>query len=119
MSTIRAAHSDKAFRFLAKKITLISRTACPPERWSYWLTITLEKIAGIALVNKLQSIPLMEADFNMHNKLIFGKRMSDAARSEGIVHPEHCSDKQSTAKDGTFEKNYREISRGRSRYPSR
>ena len=79
------AHSDKASRFLVKKTTLISRTGCPPERWSHGLTITLDNISGIALVNKLQSIRLMEADFNVHNKLIFGKRMSYAARSEGIV----------------------------------
>ena len=31
------------------------------------------KDAGLALVSKLRAILLMEADFNMHNKLIFGK----------------------------------------------
>ena len=61
----------------------------------------------------------MEAEFNMHNKLIFGERMLDTARSEGIVTPEHYSDKQSTAKDGIFEKLYREISCVRINYPSR
>jgi len=32
----------------------------------------LEKIAGIALVNKLRAILLMEADYNFHNKFLFG-----------------------------------------------
>ena len=68
-----AAHSDRISGFLAKKITLIARTGCPLERWSYGLTVMLEKIVGLALVSKLRVILLMEADFNMHNKLIFGK----------------------------------------------
>ena len=64
----------------------------------------LEKIAGLALVNKLRAILLMEADFNFHNKLIFGRRMLDAARSYGIIPPEQYSEQQSTAKDGSFDK---------------
>ena len=36
-----AAHSEKISQFLAKNITLISRTGCPPDRWSYGLTIML------------------------------------------------------------------------------
>ena len=99
-----AANSDRISGFLAKKITLISRTGCPPERWSYGLTVMLEKIAGLALVSKLRAILLMEADFNMHNKLIFGKRMLDRARAEGIIPQEQYSDKEHTAEDGTFDK---------------
>jgi len=99
-----AAHSDKISNFLAKKITLISRTGVPPERWSYGLTVMLEKIAGISLVNKLRAILLMEADFNMHNKLLFGKRMLDNARANGIIPPEQYSEQQSTAEDGSWDK---------------
>ena len=99
-----AAHSEKASRFLSKKITLISRTGCPPERWSYGLTVMLEKIAGLALVNKLRAILLMEADFNFHNKLIFGRRMLNAARSNGIIRPGQYSEQQSTAEDSSFDK---------------
>ena len=74
------------------------------DRWSYGLTVMLEKIAGLALVSKLRAILLMEADFNMHNKLHFGSRMLDAARSKGVIPNEQYSDKQSTAEDGTFDK---------------
>jgi len=64
----------------------------------------LEKIAGIALVNKLRAILLMEADFNFHNKLIFGKQMLDQARSNGIIPAEQYSENQSTAEDGLYGK---------------
>ena len=60
------------------------------------------KIAGLALVNKLRAILLMEADFNMHNKTIFGKRMLDSARAGGMIPDEHFSDKGKTAEDGKF-----------------
>ena len=88
--------------FLAKQVTLIARTGHPPKRWSRGLTVMLEKIAGLALVNKLRAILLMEADFNMHNKIIFGKRMLDAVRDTGVIPEEHFSDKERTTEDGKF-----------------
>ena len=68
------------------------------------MIVVLEKIAGIALVNKLRAILLMEANFNFHNKLIFGKRMLETARAEGLIPVEQYSEKQSTAEDGTLDK---------------
>ena len=62
----------------------------------------MEKIAGIILVNKLWSISLMEGDFNMHNKIIFGKQMLDSVRAAGLIPEEHFSDKENTAEDGKF-----------------
>ena len=75
-----AALNNELSSFVAKQITLIARTGVPPERWSYGLTVMLEKVAGIALVNKLRAILLMEADFNFHNKLVFGSRIKNASR---------------------------------------
>ena len=46
----------------------------------------------------------MEADFNFHNKLIFGSRMLDTARANGLIPAEQYSEKQSTADDGSFDK---------------
>ena len=63
-----AATSDKVSAFLAKKITVIARAGVPPTRWGNDLQVMLEKIASIALVNKLRAILLMEADWNFHNK---------------------------------------------------
>ena len=45
----------------------------------------LEKIAGVASITKLRAILLLEADFNFHNKLIFGSRMLDLARQHDLV----------------------------------
>ena len=59
----------------------------------------LEKIVGLALVNKLPAILLVEADFNMHNKIIFGKRMLDSARAGGMIPDEHFSDKGKMTED--------------------
>jgi len=63
----------------------------------------LKKIAGLALVNKLRAILLMEADFNFHNKLVFGSHMLTAARTNGLILPEQNSKQQSMAEDGSFD----------------
>jgi hypothetical protein len=67
-----ATYSTTITNFLARKITLIARCGCPPERWGHGLQVLLKKIAGIALVTKLQAILLMEGDCNYMNKWIFG-----------------------------------------------
>ena len=41
-----------------------------------------EKIAGLVRINKLCAILLMEANFNMHNKMIFGNRIMEKAKSK-------------------------------------
>jgi hypothetical protein len=43
------------------------------ERWAQGLSVMLEKMFGCALITKLWSILLMEADFNATNKIIYGK----------------------------------------------
>ena len=53
------AHSEKIFSFLSRKITLISKTGVPPEHRSYRLSVMLENIAHLALVNKLCTIRLI------------------------------------------------------------
>ena len=60
--------SEVITNFLARKITLIARGGCSPDRWGHGLQVMLEKVAGVALVNKLCAILLMEADFNYMNK---------------------------------------------------
>ena len=76
----------------------------PPERWRHGLIVVLEKIAGIALVNKLRAIIFMEANFNHHNKRIFRKRMLERAREECLISGEQYSKQQRTVKDGSFNK---------------
>ena len=60
--------SDKVSDFPAKNITVIARAECSYSRGGNGIQVMLEKIAGIALVNKLCAILLMEADCNRHNK---------------------------------------------------
>jgi hypothetical protein len=54
-----ATHSEVITNFLAQKITLVAQGGCPPDRWGHGLQVMLEKVAGVALVNKLRAILLM------------------------------------------------------------
>ena len=59
----------------------------------------LEKIVGVAVVTKLRAILLMEADFNCHNRLIFGNRMMKLARENSLIPEEIYSEKGKTPED--------------------
>ncbi len=45
----------------------------------------LEKMFGCALITKLRSILLMEADFNATNKIIHGQQMLQQARKYQLI----------------------------------
>lgn len=94
-----ASYSDFLSRTHALKLSIITRTGSAPDRWARGLNVMLEKVAGIALVTKLRAILLMEADFNYHNKLIFGRRMMDLARKHDMVPGEIYSEKGHTSED--------------------
>jgi hypothetical protein len=64
----------------------------------------LEKVFGCALVNKLQSILLMEANFDSTNKIIYGNRMLDTARKYKFIPEEIYSKRNRLADDGTLVK---------------
>ena len=76
-----------------KHLALITKTGAAPNRWSKGLSVMLEKIAGVAVVTKLRAILLMEADFNCHNRIIFGDRMMKLAQENGLVPEEIYSEK--------------------------
>ena len=94
-----AAHSDFLSACHAAKLSLITKTGCTSKRWARGLNVMLKKIAAVALVVKLRAILLVEADFNFHNKLIFGQRMMDLIRQHGMVPEEIYSEKGKTSKD--------------------
>ena len=83
----------------ARHLALITKTGAAPKRWSKGLLVMLEKIAGVAFVTKLRAILLMEADFNYHNRLIFGDRMMKLTRKNGLMPREVYSEKGKTPED--------------------
>jgi hypothetical protein len=74
------------------------------ERWAQGLSVMLEKMFGCALITKLQSILLMEADFNATNKIIYGQRMLQQARQYKLISEEIYSEWNRLADDGTLAK---------------
>ncbi len=71
---ILATYSHLITNFLSRKISLIARGGCRPDQWGHSLQVMLEKVAGVALVNKLWTILLMEGDFSYMNKWVFGHK---------------------------------------------
>jgi hypothetical protein len=96
-------YSDVITNFLSWKITLIARGGCPPDCWGHSLQVMLEKVAGVALVNKLRAILLMEADFNYMNKWVFGHKAINKMYALGYVSKDQYSQKESTAEDAKLD----------------
>jgi hypothetical protein len=71
--------SPKLTKLACSHINLIARKGVPPMRWGNSLQVLLEKIPGVALVDKLRAILLMEGDFNFFNKWFFWTRRSEQA----------------------------------------
>ena len=57
-----------------------------PKRWQHGLNVMIEKIKGNCRVDKLRTILLYEADFNMMNKFI-GKKMMQYAENYELIAP--------------------------------
>ncbi len=90
--------------FHALKATLVLRRGIVLERWAWGLSVMLEKMFGCALITKLRSILLMEADFNATNKIIYGQRMLQQARQYKLIPEEIYSEWNRLKDDGTLAK---------------
>ena len=97
------AHSDILSKTYAPKLSFITKTGSAPNRWPRGLSVMPEKITEVALVMILRAILLMEADFNYHNRLIFGSRMMDLERQHNMVPEEIFSKKIRMAKDAILQ----------------
>jgi hypothetical protein len=64
----------------------------------------LQKIIGFTFITKLRSILLMEADFNLASKIIYGQRMLHAARIYQLMPGEIYIEKNRLADDGSLVK---------------
>ncbi len=66
--------------------------------------VILKKIFGCSLITKLQSILLMEANFNATNKAVFGVGMLAYVRKYKLMPEEVYSERNRLADDGTLSK---------------
>jgi hypothetical protein len=64
----------------------------------------LEKTLAVMLVTKLSAIMLMEANFNLLNKIIYGTRIMAQARDHHLVSEKIYSKKGKMAEDGMLTK---------------
>jgi len=101
---IAGAQSDLISCMHAGKATLVIQKGIMLDRWSRGLSVMIEKIPGCALITKLRSILLMEADFNATNKLIYGNRMLNLTRKYDLIPDEVYSKRNRLADDGTLAK---------------
>ncbi len=64
----------------------------------------LEKMFRCALIKKSGNMLLMEADFNVANKIVFGRCMIDHARHHNSIPDEIYSKQNCFTEDGTLTK---------------
>ena len=98
------AKSERISYLHALKTSIALKNGIHMERWSYALSIMLEKMHGCTLMSKLRAILLMEANFNFSNKIIYGVRMMDNARKYSLMPEEIYSEKNKMADNGTLAK---------------
>jgi hypothetical protein len=72
------------------------------EWWLRGLSDMLEKTLSVMLVTKLCVILLMEEDFNVTNKMVYGMRMMNNARDHNLISEEIFSKNNRMAEDGTL-----------------
>ena len=101
---IAGCTSEQIAHLHALKSTLVINNGVVMERWARGLSVMLEKLFGCALITKLRSILLMEADFNATNKIVYGNRMLHNVRKYNLMPEEIYSEKNRLADDGTLVK---------------
>ena len=95
--------SSVLIQMICTQLNLITRCGAPPSRWKNGLQVLLEKVPGVALVDKLRAILLMEGDFNFYNKWIFGHVAVNKLYEIGYVPEDQYSKRGSTAEDSKLD----------------
>ncbi len=93
---------DIIVHYHAAQVSVVLAHAIQLERWSWGLSVMLEKTLGNTLVTKLRAILLMEADFNATNKITYGSRMPKNTREYKQMPEENFSEKNCMANNGTL-----------------
>jgi hypothetical protein len=94
--------SDLITHFHAAQVMVTLAHVVQLERWSRGLSVMLEKTLGVTLVTRLRAILLMEADYNMTNKIVYGDLMIENASGHHLMPEEIFSEKNCMANDGTL-----------------
>jgi hypothetical protein len=98
--------SDNIISILhATSLNTIGEIGVAPDRWRQSITVLLEKVFGVRLIDKLWAICLLEADFNWLNKLIFAHRLEQHCRKHGLVPPEQFAKSRTTCEEASLVKN--------------
>jgi hypothetical protein len=75
--------SEKLTKLTCTQLNLVAAMGTPPSRWGTGLQVLLKKVPGVALVDKLRAILLMESDFNFFNKCFLGTKRSTSCTKLG------------------------------------
>jgi hypothetical protein len=101
---IVGSKSDIISHYHSARVSVILAHAMKLKRWSWGLSVMLEKTIGVTLVTKLCAILLIEGDFNATNKIVYGVKMLQNARNHSLMPEEIFSKKNRMADDGTLYK---------------
>ncbi len=77
----------------ASRVTVTLAHTIQLKRQLRGLSIMLEKTLGVTLVTKLHAILLVEGDFNMANKIIYGVQMLNNVCKHNLMAEEIFSEK--------------------------
>ena len=101
---IAGAKSEFLSHVHALMITIANKYGIALERWLSGMSCMLEKKPGVALIEKLRAIVLLEADYNKAIKEMFGMRMLNLARAYGLMPEDIFSERGRTSDDGALAK---------------
>jgi hypothetical protein len=97
-------NSDIVVHYHAARVSVVSAHAIQLERLTCGLSVMLEKTLGVTLISKLQAILLMEADFNVSNKIVYGVRMMKNVCDHHLMSEDFFSKNNRMADDRTLTK---------------
>ncbi len=86
----------------AARVTVTLAYVVQLKQWVRGLSVMLEKTLGMTLVMKLRAVLLMEGNFNVTNKIVYGIRMMRNARGHHLMPKEIFSKKNRIADNGTL-----------------
>jgi hypothetical protein len=102
---VASSHDNVVSDLHATSLNVIREIGLGPTRWRSAVTVLLEKVLGIRLIDKLRAICLLEADFNWLNKLMFAHWLEQYCRKHNIIPAEQFAKSKSSCEEATLVKN--------------